>query len=218
MMKTRPPADTTFLFLVRHGATDANLQRPYILQGQGIDGPLSTLGRAQAAACSGLLSEYPISHVYASPMLRAQQSAAQIAEPHGLTVKTADAINECNVGRWEGLDWGTIERDFADAYALFRQDPVEHGYLDGESYGDVAARVTPVMNGLLENHPGESIVVVAHNVVNRVYLATLLGVPLALAPSIRQSNCGVNIIRRDPRETVVTTMNAAFHLDGLATG
>lgn len=217
-MKTLPPSDTTYLFLVRHGATDANLQQPYILQGQGINGPLSKLGVRQAAACSALLSEFPLSQVYASPMLRAQESAAAIAKPHQLPVQTAGDINECDVGRWEGMDWGSIERDFAEAYAYFRENPAKHGYLEGESYGDVAARVTPVLNGLLEKHRGESIVVVAHNVVNRVYLATLLGVPLELAPTIRQANCGVNIIRHNPQETVVTTMNAAFHLDGLTVG
>ena len=205
----------TYLFLIRHGENDANLQRPYILQGQGIDGPLSTLGRQQASACSAFLSDFPLCHIYASPMRRAQESAAVIAEPHGLSVKTAATINECNVGRWEGMDWGRIELEFPDDYSRFRANPVEHGYLDGESYADVADRVLPVMNGLLQEHRGESIAVVAHNVVNRVYLASLLNIPLVHAPMIRQANCGINVIRHTPDETVVTTMNSAFHLDGL---
>ena len=32
-----PEADETLLYLVRHGATPANEQRPYVLQGHGID-------------------------------------------------------------------------------------------------------------------------------------------------------------------------------------
>ncbi len=214
-MQLPPPADTTNLFLVRHGATDANLQRPYILQGQGINGPLSTLGEKQAAACSRLLSELPISHIYASPMLRAQQTAVKIAQPHGLTVQTARQLNECDVGRWEGLDWGSIERDFPDEYTHFRKNPAEHPYAGGESYGDVAQRVRPQISELLKRHRGESIVIVGHNVVNRVYLASLLDLPLTSAPSIRQANCGVNIIRSTAEETMLTTMNALFHLNGL---
>lgn len=214
-MKSSPPVDTTHLFLVRHGATDANLQRPYILQGKGINGPLSDLGRQQAAACGERLAEFPIRHVYASPMLRAQQTAAAIAAHHELPVGTAADLNECDVGQWEGMDWGTIEREFPEEYRRFRENPAGNGYAGGESYDDVANRVQPVIADLLSKHPGEAIVIVGHNVVNRVYLASLLGVPMELAPAIRQANCGINFIRHSPDETVVQTLNAMFHLDGL---
>lgn len=214
-MKTPPLAGTTHLFLVRHGATDANLQRPYILQGQGINGPLSELGGRQAAACSGLLSDLPVQHVYASPMLRAQQTAAAVAAPHELEVKTAAGLNECHVGQWEGMDWETIERDFPEDYRHFHENPAENGYVGGESYRDVAKRVKPVFDELLAQHLGETIVVVAHNVVNRVYLASLMGLPLKQAPGVRQANCGVNFIRHNAEETVLMTLNTMFHLDGL---
>ena len=41
-------ANATILYLVRHGATDANLRRPYVLQGRGMDLPLNETGRRQA--------------------------------------------------------------------------------------------------------------------------------------------------------------------------
>jgi len=41
-----------------------------------------------------------------------------------------------------------------------------------------------VIERLAEEHRGESIAVVAHNVVNRAVLADLLGVDLRLAPKI----------------------------------
>ena len=43
-----PEADETLLYLVRHGATPANEQRPYVLQGHGIDTSLSDTGQRQA--------------------------------------------------------------------------------------------------------------------------------------------------------------------------
>ena len=45
-----PEAHETLLYLVRHGATPANEQRPYVLQGHGIDTSLSDTGRRQAEA------------------------------------------------------------------------------------------------------------------------------------------------------------------------
>ena len=74
MQQSQPP-DTTHLYLVRHGATDANLQRPHVLQGRGINLSLNELGQRQAAAVGRFLAGLPIQHVYASPMLRAMQTA-----------------------------------------------------------------------------------------------------------------------------------------------
>ncbi len=214
-MRTPPPADTTHLYLIRHAATDANEQRPYILQGCGIDGPLSSRGAIQAAAAAEFLSPFPIRHVYASPMQRAQQTAAAIAGQHDLPVTPLDAIHECDVGHWEGLDWETIERDFPDEFRAFRENPWDNPYAGGESYGDVARRVTSVIGELLGQHVGESIAVIAHNVVNRVYLSQLMGLPGDRVPTIRQANGCVNFIRHARGETTLTTLNAMFHLDGL---
>jgi broad specificity phosphatase PhoE len=207
---------TTLLYLVRHGATDANLQKPAVLQGRGMNGSLSAVGRQQAEAAGRFFAGLTVHHVYASPMNRARETAAAIAGPHQHAVQSVDGIVEVDVGRWEGLDWGTIMRNHPDEYAAFMDDPGRNAYLGGESYADVQRRVQPVLQSLLEQHAGESIVVVAHNVVNRVYLAGLLGLDLKYAKGIRQTNTGVNVIRHRRGETELMTLNAHFHLDSIA--
>lgn len=211
MLQT-PPADTTYLLLIRHGATDANLQRPHVLQGKGINLPLSDIGRRQAEAVGRFLAASPIRHVYASPLLRAMQTAEAIAGHHGHEIRESPGIVEADVGDWEGLDWGRIMREHPQAYRNFMDDPGRHPYLGGESYGDVQRRVQPVLQDLLERHAGETIAVVAHNVVNRVYLAGLMNVDLKYAKGIRQTNTGVNVIRHRQGETEVMTLNAHWHL------
>lgn len=203
----------TMLYLVRHGATSANEQRPYILQGSSIDLPLSPTGREQAAAAAQFLSTHPIRHVYASTLKRAVETAAAIAEPHGLAVQSHAELSECHVGRWEGMDWDSIMREYPEAYRAFMDDPAANPYLEGESYGDVERRVRPVLQRLLERHAGDTIVVVGHNVVNRVYLSGLLGIALPRAKDIRQANACVNVIRHRDGETELLTLNAFFHLE-----
>ena len=78
--------------------------------------------------------------------------------------------------------------------------------------GEVQRRIVPALDDLLKKHPGQSIVVVSHNVVNRCYLAHLLGLPLARGRSIAQENCGANVIRRRGEKTSLVTLNSAFHL------
>jgi broad specificity phosphatase PhoE len=211
-MRTAPPPDTTYMYLIRHGATPPNEQRPYILQGSGINLSLSLSGRQQAAEASQFLSDFPLNHVYCSSMIRARETAEAIAKPHGMTVKPLTTIVECSVGQWEGMDWESIKQRDPEAARLFMENPAIHPYLGGESYGDVLKRVRPVFQELLARHRGESIVVVAHNVVNRVYLADLLGLEVRRAKELRQQNACVNLISSDDHSTHVVTMNSVFHL------
>ena len=213
-MTTSPPPDTTLLYLVRHGATEANERKPYILQGRGVNYGLSATGQRQAESVARFLSEFPIRHVYSSCLLRSIETAQAIARFHQLKVEQIEDLAECHVGQWEGMDWGTIMREFPEAYEAFIRSPGEAPYLGGESYGDVLRRVQPVLAGLLEQHAGEAIVVVAHNVVNRAYLGHLLGLEPRKAKDLRQANCCVNVIQHRSGETQVLTLNSHFHVPG----
>ena len=211
-MNTPTDGDTCHIYLVRHGATDANQQQPYILQGRGIDKPLNREGQRQAQAVGRFLTRYPLAGVYASPLVRAVQTAQAIAAPHGLGVAAIADLCECHVGQWEGMNWDAIMREFPDAYHAFIANPAEVPYLGGESYADVLSRAKPVLHELAQQHRGESIAVVAHNVVNRVFVASLLGLDLCKAKELRQANCCVNVIRFEADVATLVTMNADFHL------
>lgn len=205
-------ADGCFLLLVRHGATANNEARPPKLQGCRSDGELSDVGRRQAELAAEFLRPLSIAAVYSSPLRRAFETAAALAAPHGLRVQTIDELTECDVGAWEGRSWNEIEREDPARFALFMADSAANPYAGGESLDQVRARIAPVLDELCRRHLGQAIAVVAHNVVNRVYLADLLGWPIARARSIPQSNCGVNLIEYARGKSTVLTINGAFHL------
>jgi broad specificity phosphatase PhoE len=202
----------TQLLLVRHGTTDANVRVPYILQGSSIDLPLNENGRRQAEQVAKFLASFPVKHVYSSPLIRANETARSIAERHRLNVIQIAEITECHVGRWEGKDWDTIAREDPEAYRLFHEDPATQPYLGGESYTDVLCRSLPAFERLLQEHLGETIVVVAHNIVNRAFAAHLLGLDLRKAKSLSQDNCCVNVIQHAAGKSSLVTMNSVFHL------
>lgn len=205
----------TQMFLIRHGATASNEQKPPILQGNAVDHPLSPLGERQAQATAELLSKFPLSRVYSSQMIRARQTAAEIARRHGVEARPLHGLQECDVGRWEGLDWGRIEQLHPQEFRNFKDDAGTHPYLGGESYGDVLRRVLPIVTRLFEEHAGQSFALVAHNVVNRVLVAHLAGIELRRAIHIRQANGGINLIRQEHGEMALITMNAIFHLSDM---
>src|SRR6516162_221368 len=112
----------TLLYLIRHGATEANLARPPRLQGRRHNPPLARLGVRQAEATRDFLAAHPIRHCYCSPLLRAFQTAAIVAAPHGISPVPLDNLAECDVGRWEGLDWQTIRYLDAENYQRFQSN------------------------------------------------------------------------------------------------
>lgn len=206
----------TVLYLLRHAATEANLADPPRLQGRRHNPPLARLGVRQAEATRDFLAIRPIDACYCSPLLRAVQTAAIVAAPHGLSPNPLDGLIECDVGRWEGLDWQTIRYLDADGYQRFMANPGDNPYAGGESFGDVHRRVAATLEDLLCQHAGKSILVVSHHVVNRTYLAGLLGLSPDLARQVKLDNCGISVVVRDGDETKVSTLNAAFHLQGMA--
>jgi broad specificity phosphatase PhoE len=205
----------SILYLLRHGATEANLAQPPRLQGRRSNPPLARLGVRQAEATRDFLAAVALDHCYCSPLLRAVQTATIVAAPHALAPKPLDAVTECDVGRWEDLDWQTIRCLDAEAYQHFMANPAVHGYPGGESFADAHRRAATTLEGLLNQHAGEAILVVAHHVINRTYLAGLLGLPLEQARRVRLDNCGISVVIREGGSTSVSTVNAAFHLCGL---
>src|SRR5262249_39964153 len=120
--------DKTVLYLIRHAATEANLAEPPRLQGRRHNPPLARLGVRQAQATRDLLAPRPLQHCYCSPLLRAVQTASIVGAPHGLSPEPLDALTECDVGRWEGLDWQSIRYFDAESYRQFMANPAENGY------------------------------------------------------------------------------------------
>jgi len=206
----------TVLYLLRHAATEANLARPARLQGRRHDPPLARLGLQQAQATRDFLASHSIQRCYCSPLLRAVQTAAIVAAPHGIEPQPLEALTECDVGRWEGLDWQAIRYLDAENYQRFMLNPAEHGYPGGESFADVYQRVSVALDELLRLHAGEGILVVAHHVVNRTYLASLMGLAPDQARQVTLDNCGISVVVCEGDSISVSTLNAAFHLKNVA--
>lgn len=203
----------TRVYLLRHGATSANREVPYRLQGASQDLNLDELGLVQARCAGIALAHVELSAVYSSPLLRAMQTASAVASHRQLVVRPVPELTEANVGDWEGLTWDEVRERDPDLFSLFMANPGTVPYRNGESFQDVQNRCTPVINALAQLHPNQSIAIVGHNVVNRTYLASLLRLPISQARSLAQANGGINIIDYLDGRPSLITMNANLHLD-----
>lgn len=210
-----PAPKPCWLYLVRHAETANNRVRPRRLQGRRTDPGLSDEGLRQAEATGRFLARLPIDAVYVSPLLRARQTAQAIALPHRLPVEVVDELTEVDVGVWDGLGWDEVQRNDPEAYRRFMADASVHPYLGGENLTTVQDRVVPALEKLMADNVGRTVVAVAHNIVNRTYLAHLLHLPLAEFRTIPQDNCGINVLRyRDGRVKLVSVnMHARMYTE-----
>ena len=125
------------VWLIRHGATDVP---PSITVGSG-DPPLSEAGREQARRLAARLRSRPLGEVWSSDLRRAAETAAIIAAPHGLAVRTAPELRELDFGAWEGRDLRELWREDPDAARAWEGDITATPTTFGESVHQLQARV-----------------------------------------------------------------------------
>jgi phosphoserine phosphatase len=206
----------TTLYLIRHAATPANLAHPAKLQGRRSDPPLAPLGVQQACATRDFLAIRAFDVCYCSPLLRAVQTAQIVSEPHRLLPIPIQGLTECDIGQWEGKSWEEISKAQPAEYQRFMSNPALHGYLGGENFAQVSQRSRATIDELLARHAGKNLVIVSHHIVNRTYLASLLGLEPAMARKVTLDNCGISVVVRENDKTAVSTLNGSFHLQGIA--
>jgi broad specificity phosphatase PhoE len=73
-----------------------------------------------------------------------------------------------------------------------------------------------ILEDLFARHTGHVLLVVTHHDVGRAYLAGLLGLTLAEARQVHMDNCGISVVVREKERATVNTLNASFHLQGIA--
>ncbi len=89
----------TTLFLVRHGA-HGRLNRHLDGRREGVH--LSDDGHAQAQRLAVRLAREKVAAVFSSPLVRAQETAAPVAQALGLAVTVDQALEEVDFGDWSG--------------------------------------------------------------------------------------------------------------------
>jgi phosphoserine phosphatase len=192
------------LFLVRHGQTDWNEARRF--QGAS-DVGLSERGRAQAEALGHALRGRRLAGVYASPLRRAQETAAIAVA--ALPATPVDELRELSLGQWEGRTVEEIRREAGDPYLAWLRAPHDCPPPGGEPLDRVAARVRGALARIAAAHgEDDEVLVVAHGGVISVYACALLGSSFNSLWRLRVDNCSLTVVK-PPR---LSSINDTSHL------
>jgi len=144
------------LILVRHGRTIANAQG--LLQGR-VDNPLDDTGIQQARDVAAHLSATSeVVRVIASPLVRAQTTAAPIAAAAEVNVETDDRFVELSYGAWEEKPLTDVP---ADIWEQWRTN-LDFRPPDGETLNELGARVREGLEDLRSVATEQDVVLVSH--------------------------------------------------------
>lgn len=143
----------TQLFLVRHGPTH---EKNFV---GWRDVPADLTDTAALTRLSDYLPQDAV--IISSDLLRASATADAISgKRHRLPHDPR--LREFDFGAWDGLHFSDVARRDPDLSRRFWEEPGDIKAPDGESWNAVANRVSGAIDDLIETHPSQSLIVVAH--------------------------------------------------------
>lgn len=154
--------------LVRHGETERSKVSAY--SGQS-DVPLTDTGRRQARETARRLAGAGVDAVVTSPLVRARDTAREIADATGAPLIVEPRLIEVDYGPFEGLDRDGATARFGDAFARWREDPWGSPVPGMEPLPDALERAQAAVADALERY--EHPVIVGHQGILRIVLVAL---------------------------------------------
>lgn len=181
--------------LLRHGETAYNADgNKYCGR---TDIPLTEKGISQAERMNTLLQDFRFDQIFCSPLQRAK-TTAEIASGTPEKVQVDERLIEVDFGQWEGKRSDDFIAEDPNSWYNWLSDPerFEAGRT-GENAKQVIARLDSFYNELLDKYDDQTILVVGHNGVNRLFMAQQLGMPLKNYRKIVQENSALTLITLD---------------------
>ncbi|MFE9018839.1 histidine phosphatase family protein [Streptomyces sp. NPDC007808] len=195
----------TTLLLARHGQTVWHAENRYA----GVsDVALTDTGRAQAEALGRWAAAHPVDAVWTSPLSRAVVTAEPACRALGLTPHREPDLRECDFGVVEGRTLAQFAAEDPEAAQAFRADPVAHPFPGAENPAAAALRGAAALRRIAAAHPGQRVLVVAHNTLFRLVLCTLLSIPTGeyrrVFPRLRNAAISELLVRSDGSAALVS--------------
>ncbi len=164
-----------FLLLIRHGENE--YVKTGKLAGRLPEVHLNERGQKQAAELAESLASAPIKAIYSSPLERATETAAPLAEKLGLEVQIRAGLVEAGIGEWAGMELKALSKLLE--WKTVQHAPSRFRFPGGESFVECQTRLVSEIESIAKAHkPEEIIVIVSHSDPIKLVTAYYLGMPL----------------------------------------
>lgn len=202
----------TDLLLIRHGQATHNLEDRWV--GWGAT-PLTEEGWRQARSLALRLASWQpcITYLYASPLLRAWQTAEPIARVLGLAPIPHDGLREIDFGQVSDSTEEGFRQAMPKVYAHWQvRDDLTFQFPGGEQRYAFFRRVGRALDEIVGRHPRGQVGVVAHGGTIRAGLAHLFPETMADWWAYTLHNASLTRVRVGKGENELVALNDCQHL------
>jgi len=180
----------TKILLLRHATTDSVGKR---LSGRTPGVHLNPEGQAQAQQLAQRLAGSQITAIYSSPLERAVQTAAPIAEKLKLQTIIQEDFLEIDFGNWTNSTFAELQPD--PQFKLFNSFRSATRIPGGELMLEAQARIVAGLQKLCLQHPQETIAIVSHSDLIKAAIAYYAGIHLDMFQRLEISPASVSVLQ-----------------------
>ena len=181
------------------------------LTGGAADPELAPDGHEQARRLAAYLESEHLDAIYSSPMRRARETAAPLAERLSMEVRISPGVAE----------WDQNSPEYVPVEELKAAgDPRWHALLAGEwssdeSEEDFRTRVLDAVETIVDDHRGEKVAIVCHGGIINGYLSHVLGLGEFARGFFYPNYTSINrVAAASSGERSIVTINETSHLRG----
>lgn len=165
----------TLLLLIRHGENEYTKKGKFAGRLPGVH--LNERGRKQAEALGEALKGVPLKAVYSSPLERALETAAPIANACHLKIIWDPGLLESDIGKWEGQSVRRLSH--TKYWRVIQNSPSRAGHPGGETFIQTQTRIVSALDAICAKYkPREMVACVFHSDPIKLAVAHYLGLPL----------------------------------------
>lgn len=197
------------LYLVRHGETQRN--REHLVQGQSSHN-LTELGVRQALAAAKALGNEGITAIFASPLVRAVETARLIGGELGLHMELAPGLEEMDTGELDGLTPAEMRSRYPEFMSRWSRDAGSAQLPGGESLSIVQERAWRALEAIAKQHGDGTVVAVSHNFTICTLVCKTLDIPLSSFRRFRVDLGSISAIELTDEQARLVLLNSASHL------
>lgn len=186
------------IYLMRHGFVDYTSKE--VVESQ--DPSRATLterGREEARIAGIALSDVHFDLALCSGLKRTRQTAEIVLAEHDLDLALENVPDFQELRSGQYINFESPEQLAAVMTFQFEQagEPGATFLEGGEKFSDAMTRINAGLHALLQRPDWASCLLVAHEVVNRLILASILGAPLGASAGFEQDTGCINILDFD---------------------
>lgn len=160
----------TRLFIIRHAEAEGNLFRR--IHGH-YDSNVTHDGLKQIKALEERFRDEAIDACYSSDLVRTQVTAQAVHVPRKMTLVLEGGFREVDLGPWEDLPFGYLERYHREKMTAFSHDPTEWHVAGAEDYVDYQRRFLETLESVAQRRPNQTVAIFTHGCVIRAMLEGL---------------------------------------------